>query len=586
MRNLGGGAREGKAHVSGAKAPVKGQRVMPALKCRPIEGGAAARQFRLLFRVFLMRVVDLEMLSADGDTSRLVAQFVSIFAGISFALSVPMVMLVGVNLGLLTPEHFFIANTILASGIVAVLTWDAALPDKRDALVLGPLPVRSHVVFAAKIAAALTAPALAVAALNSCCGLLWPLLLGEHGQGFLHMMRAYPAYWIAVPAAGVFVFCALLMAQGLMANLLPRQVSLRLSPVVQAMVLCVSVVGYFVEPSLESTAALSAGANHRVLEWLPAYWFLGMFQQLNGTMSASLVWLAHRAWWALAISVAGACGTMLLAYVRMMPRVMEQPEIVPAKRLRWILRLGDSLTTAVTLFSLRTLLCSRQHRMILSFYLGIGLAVVAAYADVRTARTPAGAAGISREALFVSMLLIALSMMAMRVVAALPIALKANWIFRVTEVRGPQAYRAAVRRSWFVLGTATVGAAIAAALFAMYLWRPVVEHLVVAGLLALLLVEVLVRGFGKVPFACSYLPGKPNIHIAFWVSLILGLWALDAAAKFELRMLAHVGNWAWMVGGLAAAVALLRWMPWPGVARESIRYEEEYPPVVTSLNLG
>jgi len=35
--------------------------------------------------------------------------------------------------------------------------------------------------------------------------------------------------------------------------------------------------------------------------------------------------------------------------------------------------------------------------------------------------------------------------------------------------------------------------------------------------------EVLVRGVGKVPFACSYLPGKANIHIAFWVSLILGL---------------------------------------------------------------
>jgi len=32
--------------------------------------------------------------------------------------------------------------------------------------------------------------------------------------------------------------------------------------------------------------------------------------------------------------------------------------------------------------------------------------------------------------------------------------------------------------------------------------------------------EVLVRGFGKVSFACSYLPGKANIHIAFWVSLI------------------------------------------------------------------
>ena len=98
--------------------------------------------------------------------------------------------------------------------------------------------------------------------------------------------------------------------------------------------------------------------------------------------------------------------------------------------------------------------------------------------------------------------------------------------------------------------------------------------------------EVLVRGVGKVPFACSYLPGKANIDIAFWVSLILGLWALDVAAKFELRMLAHVGSWAWLVGGLAAAVAVVRWVPEPRAAPESMRYEEEYPAVVTSLNLG
>jgi len=51
-------------------------------------------------------------------------------------------------------------------------------------------------------------------------------------------------------------------------------------------------------------------------------------------------------------------------------------------------------------------------------------------------------------------------------------------------------------------------------------------------------------------------------------------------------MLAHVGSWAWLVGGLAAAVAVVRWVPEPRAAPESMRYEEEYPVVVTSLNLG
>jgi hypothetical protein len=288
---------------------------------------------------------------------------------------------------------------------------------------------------------------------------------------------------------------------------------------------------------------------------------------------------------ALGLSVAGAAATLLVAYTRMMPRVMEQPEIVATARLQWT-PFSDTLTTAITLFSVRTLLRSRQHRMILSFYLGIGLAVVAGYASVRVGRMPPTPVGISREALFVSTLIIALSMMAMRVVAALPIALKANWIFRVTEVRPPQAYLAAVRRSWLLLGAATVGLAIAATLFVLYPCRPVLEHLVVAALLGALLVEVCVRGFGKVPFACSYLPGKANIHVAFWASLILGLWALDADAKFELHLLLHLRTWAELVIGLALAIVAVRWLPTgSSIQPPTIRYEEEYTPVVTSLKL-
>ena len=36
-------------------------------------------QFRVLYRVFLLRVVDLELLSRDGDPTRLFAQFATLF---------------------------------------------------------------------------------------------------------------------------------------------------------------------------------------------------------------------------------------------------------------------------------------------------------------------------------------------------------------------------------------------------------------------------------------------------------------------------------------------------------------------------
>ena len=46
-------------------------------------------QFRTLYRVFLLRVVDLELLSADGDPTKLIGHFASIFFTFSFCLTAP-----------------------------------------------------------------------------------------------------------------------------------------------------------------------------------------------------------------------------------------------------------------------------------------------------------------------------------------------------------------------------------------------------------------------------------------------------------------------------------------------------------------
>ena len=87
------------------------------------------------------------------------------------------------------------------------------------------------------------------------------------------------------------------------------------------------------------------------------------------------------------------------------------------------------------MFTLRTLLRSRQHRMILSFYLGIGLAIVVAYGKTSLGDAGIAISGIPVTSLLASVLMTILTVLAVRVVVALPISLPANWIFRVTQVR-------------------------------------------------------------------------------------------------------------------------------------------------------
>ena len=72
--------------------------------------------------------------------------------------------------------HFLISTTMLVVGLFAVLSWESMFPDRRDVLVLSPLPVRGRTLFLAKVAAVATALSLTVLALNIFPGLAAPFV--------------------------------------------------------------------------------------------------------------------------------------------------------------------------------------------------------------------------------------------------------------------------------------------------------------------------------------------------------------------------------------------------------------------------
>jgi hypothetical protein len=549
-------------------------------------------QFRVLYHVFLLRVVDLELMSASGDPTRLLGQFAMIFSSVSLLFALPGILYLAGRERLQsseawTAEHFFIATTLTVVGVIMALNWASAFPDRRDLLVLGPLPVRPSTLFLAKISALIAAPSLAILGLNIFSGLAWPFLFASGKGGFVGLLRVWPAYWITMFAAGSFVVCTVLAVQGLAANLLPRQHFLRLSAFPQAGFLCLLLSLYLLEPHLESPAALTAPGNQRLLEWLPSYWFLGLFQQLNGSMDPAFLPLVRRAWMALEASVFGAGLVLLLSYFRIMPRIVEQPDILPGTRgISWPLHAGDSLKNAITLFVMRTLLRSGQHRMILSFFSGIGLAIVVGYVtlfDGWASKTT----GMSIAFLIASILMLVFVIVGIRAVAAIPISLSANWIIRVTQVRPSRAYQEAVRFSWIALGVAPIWLLVSGLLLTSSPSWQVFGHLVALLLLGTLLVELCLLSFPKVPFTCSYLPGKANIHIAFWSGLVLLFQLVSTGARFESRVLNHPLNYALMILFLTMIMAALRRLTEARVRRGGeVVFEEEYPVDLVSLNLS
>jgi hypothetical protein len=544
-------------------------------------------QFRVLYRQFLLRVVDLELLSAQGDPTKLLGQFATVLLTVSSVVSIPLIFAGLGGVHRMSPEaawifeHFLIATTMVVVGLFSVLSWDSAFPDRRDVLILAPLPVRARTLFLAKLAALGAGLSIAMFALNGLSGLLYPLLFTPEDSGFLNVFRSLAAYWLTIVAAAVFLFGSVLTIQGVASMLLPRQLFLRVSALLQVLTFCLFLSVYVLEPSLETRAALTAPENQRLLALLPSYWFLGLFQQLNGSMEPAFAPLVRRAWSGLAIVTLGTAASILLSYVHTMRRIVEEPDILPGSHRshRWP-HISSSVNNAVLLFSLRTLLRSRQHRVVLSLYLGVGFAVMLILLRPALGKENAVAW------LAVSILMLCVAAAAVRIVFAMPITLRANWLFRLAALHPVATYSRAVRRALLLFAVAPVWIGFAVLFFFLLPWKIAAAHVVALGLLGSILADVCVEGFHKIPFTCSYQPGRVNIQFAFWGFLVL-LPLTRMATNREWKLLQHVNGQGLITLVLGILALLARWRTIRSAqAAETMQFEEVDEAEILSLQLS
>lgn len=401
---------------------------------------------------------------------------------------------------------------------------------------------------------------------------------------FFSGLRRYAAYWTTMALSGAFIFFSVLGLQGIAAQLLSRGLFLRVSSFLQIGAFCLFVAVYFLQPGVLNPAVLAAAHGPGWLSWSPSFWFLGVFQQLNG--SPGLAPLARRAWIAMAIACSITTVAYALSYFRTLRRIVEEPDIVPgAHSWRWMPRFGNLLNTAIVRFSIRTLLRSRQHRVIFAFYAGIGFALSIFYLNAIQGRSESENAALIPW-LFATVAMMCLFIVGMRVVFSIPLTLRANWIFRITQIRPPGPYLAAIRRPMFVLAIAPVWIVSAAILLSIWPWQRAVEHLIVLALVGFIVSHVCLTGYQKIPFTCSYLPGKTYVHMAFLTALGLVL-LITRGVTFESNALDDRNLYAWMVGILLAAAIAARWRT-VSASRSTeaiVQFEEAPVPAIQLLGL-
>ncbi len=557
-------------------------------------------QFRVLFRQFLFRIVDLELLAPEGDLAKLLGHFASLLVFFSVIMA-----LVALFMGSPPPgpagiaqswtmEHFLISTTMLVVGLFAVLSWDSSFPDRRDMLVLAPLPIRVETLLLAKVAAVAAALGATVLALNIFSGFTWPLFWIPPNGSAIGFLRALAAYWVTTLAAGVFIFGSVLGLQGVAAQLLSRRMFLRVSALLQIAAFGLFICMYFLEPHWAYPKAMTAEQNQATLAWLPSYWFLAFFQMLNGSMPPALLRLAEMAIIGVSAATLGAAAAFLLCYFRNLRKIIEEPDIAPARKtFTWPFHVGNATSSAVSNFSIRTLMRSRQHRAIVCFYLGVGFAVVFLYLKSGIERKTVHDLGTlnSDQAgvplLASSIIMICTAILGTRVAFSMPADLRANWIFRTVPLPRPSDCIVGARRGLLLLAAVPIWAASAVLFLSIWPLRMAILHLGILALLAVALAEGSMLTFRKIPFTCSYLPGKANVYLAFWTYTMLGVPVLDFCTRVEWRALHSLGIAVAIMIMLAAVAAGLKlWTSFMTKEREvELKFEESPEPAVFALDL-
>ena len=562
--------------------------------------------FRLLIGHFFGRLFDNEIVSQQGDMRTNVVQAIGLVA--TPGIFVPFYMLpqrlrfhhpFDHGWVLLSDYYFFVVYSMIVMGFVMIFEWDALFPDRRDYLILTPLPLGGGVLFAGKTVALLLFLLLFLVDANFFCTLLGPLISGGEGTPAPVIAKLVVVHLTAVASAGAFMALSIAAVQGVLINVLTARGFRRVSPWVQMALMGVLIVVLFLTPLTCAAIRPLVTNNSPVLRYFPPFWFLALYLDLLPGQPAGPLFhqIAPLAWQGLAMAAAAFVLTYLAGYWRHSRRLMEgveagfgAPGLLRRRFDAWVNRqlLPHPLERATFHFITNTILRGARHRLFLAAYAGIALAM-ALPSMLRIGARPGmplviwSAAGLLSVPLTLSFFTVS----GLRAAFNLPAELRANWIFQVCETEERMVHIRAVRKWIVVMGIVPLFAVLTPIEVTFRGWWLAFLHLSYALLLSLVLLNLLLVWFRKIPFTCSYFPGKTSM--AVMLVLYLAGFSVYAwrMADLEQQMIAKPLQLAvFYICGLATLYLLRRLERREQHVDDFLIYEDQPDPVVRTLELG
>ena len=494
---------------------------------------------------------------------------------------------------LLQSEAFHIDFVMAVAGIVTMIVWGSLTPDRRDALVLGPLPITSREQALGRLLALLKFFVMFIGAVAVPTAIAYNFV-SVGAENITEFPARVLGHVVAAALAGGSVFFLLVNIQLVLAAMFgPRAIRFVTLPLqITAMLGIIAALASsegFASAMLEHGGTAGAGVM-----WNPAAWFLGVYRWIGGEERAIFATLAAR-------GALGGVGIILLALVmyplayerclrnviasegRMTGAVQRGWATLAASVLRPLLR--SPLQRGLASFMLATLGRSHTHRFMIGIYAGIALLLALPIAG-RLFLEPI--TEWRRYAWFaVPLGFVFWLVCGVRVALMMPVEPVANWVFRLTEpVDKRRMLSTVVTVMAFVtcLPVATIAAGALLTLGEETLAGTVFLIVTLAGLC---LIEMLTITMKTVPFTCTYLPGQLRLRLFWpfyfylWLNFCFeltewSLWALGNRTRTLQLALFLILIWT-----VLRVVHMLRVKK----IREFV-YDEQEPPLVTTMNIA
>ena len=411
----------------------------------------------------------------------------------------------------LLADHAFLMAVPMwfIAGAVA-LVGHSLFPDQRDFRILMAEPLSRLTIFTSKLASLLLFVGLFVAGTHLA---LLPLaaltMVGAAKTGSI--LTAAMAFALSSLSASLFAALAVVAVHGLLVLFAPRARLLAFSGAVRGVLVGVLVLSLPLVARLPA-AAQAFASDAWWLPWAPPAWFVGLERWLLGDGRHAA--LAAEAALATVLVLIVSVASYILLYHRF-DQVMLQPAPSQGEG-GWSRSLDQWVGRAPVRHAIRRFVSITIRRSVLHQGLIVGLLagaggfVLNSLLSVTGWNEPLDTRGRSFifTLLWAPMAMMILAIPAIRLALSVPLDLRSNWVFRMTEdVAGRAEVAAANVRIVLAFGVA-VPLALIGPLQWWVLGPSAAAIIALEALIGWLVVEWVMADWGRIPFTCSYIPGK------------------------------------------------------------------------------